>query len=162
MGTSVDRHAMNTLFYTRGDRIPGIRIDGNNFFHVYEAVKWAKAYAIEHGPIFLEMLSYRYHGHSMSDPGLTYRSREEVQKHRKTKDCILLIKNYILENNFAGVNELKEIDKKIQAEINEAVELAKSDPFPTVEEDLYSHVYKDTEKYYLRGIEYDDSHFPNN
>mmetsp|Transcript_3764 Transcript_3764/g.565 ORF Transcript_3764/g.565 Transcript_3764/m.565 type:complete len:98 (-) Transcript_3764:338-631(-) len=78
MGTSIERHAMNTKFYTRGDSIPGIRMDGNNFFHVYEGFKFAKEYAIKHGPMFIEVDSYRYHGHSMSDPGLSYRTREEV------------------------------------------------------------------------------------
>jgi pyruvate dehydrogenase E1 component alpha subunit len=89
MGTSIDRSSMNPHFYTRGDLIPGIQCDGNNMFQVREVMKWAKNYAIEQGPLYLEFLTYRYHGHSMSDPGTTYRTRDEVQSHRKTTDPIL-------------------------------------------------------------------------
>lgn len=78
MGTAIERHAMNTKFYSRGDAIPGIRIDGNNIFHVKEGFRWAKDYCLKNGPLFIEVESYRYHGHSMSDPGLSYRTREEV------------------------------------------------------------------------------------
>ena len=58
--------------------MPGFLVDGMNVFHMKEAIKFAKKYAIEHGPIYIEADTYRYHGHSMSDPGLSYRSREEV------------------------------------------------------------------------------------
>lgn len=75
MGTSIERSSMNPNFYTRGDRIPGIRIDGNHLFAVSEATKWAKNYALKKGPLFMEFMTYRYHGHSMSDPGTTYRTR---------------------------------------------------------------------------------------
>lgn len=67
---------MNPNFYTRGDRIPGIRIDGNNMLQVRETTRWAKNYALQKGPLFLEFMTYRYHGHSMSDPGTTYRTRQ--------------------------------------------------------------------------------------
>jgi pyruvate dehydrogenase E1 component alpha subunit len=76
MGTSIQKSSMNPDFYTRGDRIPGIRVHGNNVFDVKEAMKFAKNYSVENGPIFIEFLCYRYHGHSMSDPGVTYRTRE--------------------------------------------------------------------------------------
>ena len=89
MGTSIDRSSMNPLFYTRGDHIPGVRADGNNLLQVREVMKWAKSYAIDQGPLYLEFMTYRYHGHSMSDPGTTYRTRDEVQNHRKTTDPIL-------------------------------------------------------------------------
>jgi len=78
MGTSVERSSMNPKFYTRGDQIPGFLIDGNNFFHVKAGMEFAKQWSIENGPLYIEMKSYRYHGHSMSDPGLSYRPREEV------------------------------------------------------------------------------------
>lgn len=76
MGTSVTRSSMNPNFYTRGDQIPGIRAQGNNVFEVKEVMKFAKKYAIEKGPIFVEFLCYRYHGHSMSDPGVSYRTKQ--------------------------------------------------------------------------------------
>lgn len=101
MGTSTARASHNTDFYTRGDKIPGIRMDGNNYFHVKEGFKWAKQYAIEHGPLFVELRTYRYHGHSMSDSGTTYRTLDEIKEFRQKKDCIAFIGNTLLQNNFA-------------------------------------------------------------
>ena len=83
MGTSVERASANTDFYTRGDTIPGIRVDGLNVFSVREATRWA----VEHiragnGPVLMELVTYRYRGHSMSDPGTSYRTRDDVKKVR--------------------------------------------------------------------------------
>lgn len=89
---------MNPSFYTRGDQIPGIRADGNNVFEVREAMKFAKKYGIEKGPLFIEFMTYRYAGHSMSDPGTTYRTRDEVQNRRKTTDPILKVAEIGIEN----------------------------------------------------------------
>jgi len=61
-------------------------------------MKFAKNYAITKGPIFIEFLCYRYHGHSMSDPGTTYRTRDEVSDYRKTNDCILKLKLFAIQN----------------------------------------------------------------
>ena len=55
-------------------------MDGNNYFHVKEGFKWAKKYAIENGPLFIELRTYRYHGHSMSDSGTTYRTLDEIKE----------------------------------------------------------------------------------
>ena len=82
---------MNPLIYTRGDKIPGIRLDGNNVFEVKAATAWAKQYAIKNGPLFVEFMTYRYSGHSMSDPGTTYRTRDEVKKRRSTKDPLKIV-----------------------------------------------------------------------
>lgn len=78
MGTSVERSTANPDIYSRGDLIPGIKVDGMNLFHMQKATQLAKQYAINEGPIVIEAMTYRYHGHSMSDPGLSYRTREEV------------------------------------------------------------------------------------
>lgn len=78
MGTSQARASHNIKFHTRGDKIPGFEFDGQNVLMVREAVKWAGEYVKEHGPLFLEADTYRYHGHSMSDPGITYRTKEEI------------------------------------------------------------------------------------
>jgi pyruvate dehydrogenase E1 component alpha subunit len=78
MGTSCARSSCNPDYYTRGDNIPGIRADGQNVFHVKAVIEFCKNYALENGPIYCEAKTYRYHGHSMSDPGLTYRTRDEV------------------------------------------------------------------------------------
>jgi len=106
MGTSVTRASMNIDFYKRGDVIPGIRLEGNNVFEIREAFKWAKKWSIENGPLFIELLCYRYHGHSMSDPGISYRKREEVQHYRKTKDPIFVIRGIALETKLATNEEL--------------------------------------------------------
>lgn len=112
MGTSVQRAAHNPEFFKRGDLIPGIRANGMNVFTVKEVFKSLKQYSgIEGlGPVFLELKTYRYHGHSMSDPGLTYRTREEVAEVRKTIDPILQLRNVILENKVATENDLKDIE----------------------------------------------------
>lgn len=79
MGTSNERASHNTKFYARGDLIPGLKCDAQNLLVVKETIKWAKKWAVEgNGPLFIEFLTYRYHGHSMSDPGVTYRTREEI------------------------------------------------------------------------------------
>lgn len=82
-------------------------MDGHNIFAVREGMKVAKKYAVENGPLCVEMKTYRYHGHSMSDPGVTYRSRDDVSNIRKTKDCINYIKQLILDNKCASEDELK-------------------------------------------------------
>jgi len=79
MGTSVERSsAGGGDFHKKLYNIPGIKFSGHDVFEVREVVKFAKNYALEHGPIALNCMSYRYHGHSMSDPGTTYRNRDEV------------------------------------------------------------------------------------
>ena len=81
MGTSVERASANTDFYTRGDTIPGIRVDGLDVLSVREATKWLTAYIrAGNGPVVMELTTYRYRGHSMSDPGTSYRSRDEIKK----------------------------------------------------------------------------------
>merc|ERR1719272_2146961 len=79
MGTANDRAAANTNYYARGDTIPGFKCDAQNVLFVRESMKWAKNYCVANGPLFIEYRTYRYHGHSMSDPGVTYRSRDEIK-----------------------------------------------------------------------------------
>lgn len=79
MGTSVDRHSASTEFYKRAGYIPGILVDGMDIVAVREATKWAKAWTLKNGPLMMELKTYRYHGHSMSDPGTSYRTRDEVR-----------------------------------------------------------------------------------
>ncbi len=107
MGTSIARSSMNPNFYQRGDQIPGIRAQGNNVFEVKEVMRFAKKHAIEKGPIFIEFLCYRYHGHSMSDPGVSYRTKQEVQDYRKTNDCILKLKLFAVEKQLLTEKEIE-------------------------------------------------------
>ena len=80
MGTAIIRAAFEPHFYKRGDYVPGISCDGQNVLAVKKAFQFAKEYALTNGPIVIEMDTYRYHGHSMSDPGLTYRTKVDVAK----------------------------------------------------------------------------------
>ena len=156
MGTSIDRHAHNTDFYTRGDLIPGVRCVANNVFTVRELYKWGKEYCTSgKGPLFFELETYRYHGHSMSDPGITYRTRAEVNEYRKTQDPILLVKNWILEHSIATEKDLKEIGKEVRARIDEEVEKIKKDPMPAPEE-LFTDLYHGR-NYYIRNVDFPSS-----
>jgi pyruvate dehydrogenase E1 component alpha subunit len=152
MGTSIERSSSNTKFYTRGDNIPGFKIEGQNVLAVREAFKFAKNYAVSgKGPLFIELLTYRYHGHSMSDPGITYRTREEINEVRAKRDPIEIVRKLLLENSWATEAELKEIEKKIRADIEADVEKMKNDPEPSPA-DLYTHIGHG--KHYIRGVEY--------
>jgi len=117
MGTSNARAAANTKYYARGDTIPGFKIDAQNVLIVRETMKWTKQYCVENGPMFIEYLTYRYHGHSMSDPGITYRTRDEIKHVRDYRDPIGLVKHMLIENSWATEKELKAIEKEIRASI---------------------------------------------
>lgn len=152
MGTSNERAAHNTKYYTRGDLIPGFRCDGQNVLVVKEAMKFAKDWCVKgNGPMFIEFDTYRYHGHSMSDPGVTYRKREEINEIRKNRDPIEIVRKYILDNKWATEDELKDQEKKIRAEIEADVEKIKNDPEPSPE-DLYSDIGNTFHP--IRGVEY--------
>lgn len=91
MGTSVDRSTKSSQYHARDPTIPGIRCDGQDIFSVIKTMEYAKQHALNNGPIFLNIETYRYHGHSMSDPGISYRTREEVQEIRQTRDPLVII-----------------------------------------------------------------------
>ncbi len=121
---------------------------------VREACKYARDHALAgKGPMVLEMVTYRYGGHSMSDPGTTYRTREEIQHMRSTNDPITGLKQRILDASFATEAELKAIDKEARAEVDQALEEAKASPEPDMEE-FWTDIYvKGTEPPYLRGVD---------
>ena len=140
MGTSNKRAAANTLYYTRGDSIPGFLIPGQNIFQVREGMKFAKKWALEHGPLFIEINTYRYHGHSMSDPGTTYRSRDEIDHIRAEKDPIELLKSLAISQKLVSEEEVKEMEKSIRKTVEAAAKEAHEDPWPTAQE-LFTDVY---------------------
>jgi len=153
MGTSAKRAAASTAYYTRGDYIPGIKVNGMDVLAVKEASQFAKDYVLNHGPLVMELVTYRYGGHSMSDPGTTYRTREEIQHMRTTNDAITGLKERIIGAGFATEEEIKEIDKKAKQEVDEAIEWAKRSPEPNLSH-LWSHVYvPGSEVPFLRGRE---------
>lgn len=152
MGTSNARASSNTNYFARGDAVPGFKCDAQNVLMVRETMKWTKQFCLDNGPIFIEYMTYRYHGHSMSDPGVTYRTREEIKHVRDYRDPIMLVEHMLMENNWATEKELKDIQKEIRASIEKDVETLLNDPEPTAE-DLYAHVA--TTKHYIRGVTHD-------
>ncbi len=143
MGTSVERSSSTTDLSQRGRSfdIPGEQVDGMDVRAVKAAGdKVVKRAREGHGPYILEMLTYRYRGHSMSDPA-KYRSKEEVKKMRTESDPIEQVRARMLEKGFAQEDELKEIDKEVRAIVNEAAEFSQSDPEPDTSE-LYTDILK--------------------
>ena len=143
MGTHVDRVSAVTDLSQRGAsfNIPGEQIDGMDVRAVKAAGEKAVAHAREgKGPYILEMLTYRYRGHSMSDPA-KYRTKEEVEKMRHERDPIEHVRARLLESGRASENELKAIDKEIRGIVNEAADFATRDPEPDAAE-LYTDVLR--------------------
>jgi pyruvate dehydrogenase E1 component alpha subunit len=141
MGTSVERSSAETHFYKRGAsfNIPGEQVDGMDVEAVHaageKAVAWCRA---GKGPIILEMKTYRYRGHSMSDPA-KYRTREEVQEVREKRDPIEHYGQKLVERGAASEDDLKAVDKDIRAIVNSAAEFATESHDPAPEE-LYTDV----------------------
>jgi pyruvate dehydrogenase E1 component alpha subunit len=140
MGTAVKRGSAETEFYRRGTafRIPGMDVDGMDVLEVRKAAEIALDFVRKgNGPVLMELNTYRYRGHSMSDPA-KYRSREEVQEMREKHDPIEGARKELLE---MGVTEeaLKAIDKRIRAQVNEAADFAENSPEPDSSE-LYTDV----------------------
>ena len=119
MGTATNRHSCNDKYYTQGGVvIPGVQCDGLDVLAMREAVKFCRAHASSgKGPIFLEAKTYRYHGHSMSDPGITYRNREEVAEMRNNKDCIDQVKARLIEAGWATEASMKDVEKEIRQKV---------------------------------------------
>ena len=142
MGTSVERTSNVTELYKLacGYDMPAWQVDGMSVFEMYENVKKAAEMVRtpDHGPVFLEIKTYRYKGHSMSDPA-KYRTKEELEQYKK-EDPIIDLKSYIKEHNIATEEELKEIDKKVKALVAESVVFAENSPYPKAEE-LFEDVY---------------------
>lgn len=136
MGTSVKRSHSTTELYRRGEGfgIPGVQVDGMDVV----AVREAGLKAVEHvragkGPILLEMKTYRYRGHSMSDPA-KYRTKEELQDYKDTKDPIENFKNQLIKDKIIDEEQLKSLDKEIKKVVSEAAEFAQESPEPDASE----------------------------
>jgi pyruvate dehydrogenase E1 component subunit alpha len=132
MGTSLQRSSATTELYRRGEAfgIPGVPVDGMDVL----AVKKAADEVIAHvrggnGPYVMEMNTYRYRGHSMSDPA-KYRSKEEVTTFRKEHDPIDGLRAYMEQNGMGDEASFKEIDREVKAVVNEAAEFAQTSPEP--------------------------------
>ncbi|PPR98712.1 hypothetical protein GOBAR_AA21955 [Gossypium barbadense] len=167
MGTAEWRAAKSPAYYKRGDYVPGLKycmrkncdscdfalrestyadlkrrfeVDGMDALAVKQACKFAKEHALKNGPIILEMDTYRYHGHSMSDPGSTYRTRDEISGVRQERDPIERIRKLILSHDLATEKELKDVEKEVRKEVDDAIAQAKESPMPEPSE-LFTNVY---------------------
>jgi pyruvate dehydrogenase E1 component alpha subunit len=143
MGTSVSRATAQPDFSKRGLSfgVPGEQVDGMDV----RAVKAAGDKAVAHarggkGPFILEMMTYRYRGHSMSDPA-KYRSKDEVQKVRSEHDPIEMVRARLIEQKRASEDEVKKIEAEVRTIVNEAAEFASHEPEPDPSE-LYSDVVR--------------------
>ena len=144
MGTSVTRSSAQTKLYKRGDAfgIPGAQADGMDVLAMLEAAEKAVAHVrAGKGPYILEAMTYRYRGHSMSDPA-KYRSRDEVSRIRKERDPIDHLRDRLLEDKHADEEKLKDIDRDVKAMVTEATEFAQSSPEPDPSE-LYTDILID-------------------
>jgi pyruvate dehydrogenase E1 component alpha subunit len=142
MGTSVKRSTVVTELYKKGESfgIPGERVDGMNVEEVYKAsVKAAEYIRSGNGPYILEMMTYRFRGHSMSDPA-KYRTKEEVACFKDERDPIEQLKKTIFAKKIATEEDLKIIEKRVKDIVAEAVEFGNNSPEPEVGE-LYTDVY---------------------
>jgi pyruvate dehydrogenase E1 component alpha subunit len=142
MGTSVKRATKSPSLWKRGAAygIPGEEVDGMDVL----AVKAAGEKAVKHcragkGPYILEIMTYRYRGHSMSDPA-KYRTRDEVQKMREERDAIEAVRKRLLDVDPKAEDELKAIDKEIKEIVNAAAEYSKVSPEPALSE-LWTDIY---------------------
>ncbi|MFI5220770.1 MAG: pyruvate dehydrogenase (acetyl-transferring) E1 component subunit alpha [Bacteroidia bacterium] len=141
MGTSVERTTNVLDIYKIGSayNMPSSEVDGMKPETVHEAISVAAERARKgEGPTLLEIKTYRYRGHSMSDPA-KYRSKEEVEEYKK-KDPIEEVKNVIVKKKYAGEKWFEEMENKIEKIVNESVEFAENSPFPDASE-IYEDVY---------------------
>jgi len=149
MGTSVERTSNVTDLYKLGAAydMPSFPVDGMRCENVHEAVASACENTRKgNGPTLLEMVTYRYKGHSMSDPA-SYRTKEEVEEY-KARDCIDHVLMVIKKNKYANEKDLEAIQKKIKSQIEDAVNFAEESPLPDIDE-LYKDVYMQSDYPYI-------------
>ncbi|ELR09001.1 alpha subunit of pyruvate dehydrogenase [Pseudogymnoascus destructans] len=162
MGTSMNRSSALTDYYKRGQYIPGLKVNGMDVLAVKAAVAHAKSHAVAgHGPIVLEYLTYRYGGHSMSDPGTTYRTREEIQRMRSTNDPIAGLKSRLLDWEVVSEEELKGIDKQARSDVDKEVAEAEKMVAPEASEKiLFEDIYvRGSEPEFMRGRTVDETYY---
>ena len=142
MGTAVKRSTSMVELYKKGESfgIAGIQVNGMDVDAVYNAAVFASDYARSGaGPIIVEVKTYRFRGHSMSDPA-KYRTKEEVEQY-KGRDPLADVRNIIVDNKYASEEDLKTIEKKVKLKIAEVEEFATSEPLPD-ESELFTDIYK--------------------
>jgi len=157
MGTSAERISAVSDFYTRGHYIPGIAVDGMDVLAVREATRFATWHTRNVGPIVMEALTYRYHGHSMSDPGVSYRTPDEVQEVRQQYDPLRKVRSWIIDNDIMTEDEVrkneKEIRKNIEADAKNALNDGELD-----ESELILDIYTTGPPDFIRYSDYEQSY----
>ena len=118
MGTSEARGSAFTKFFERGQYVPGIKVDGMDLLAVQEGTRYAKEYCLSgKGPIVMEMDTYRYMGHSMSDPDVSYRKKDDIATVKSKRDCISKLASLIESLGLANEAELKALERKAKSEV---------------------------------------------
>ncbi|MCB0278875.1 MAG: pyruvate dehydrogenase (acetyl-transferring) E1 component subunit alpha, partial [Calditrichaeota bacterium] len=144
MGTAVNRIVANYAEVKKRAEAFGVKtyeVDGMDVFAVEDVFdKIIASMRKKPEPVFIKVNTYRYRGHSISDPA-TYRSKEEVEEYKK-RDPINQLKDLIISKKWANENEVKEIEKEVKDVINEAVDFAEKSDWPDISE-VFDHVYKD-------------------
>ncbi len=140
MGTAVDRATAETDLFKQcvSYAMPGSLVDGMDVFSVCQAMRDHVDMAREGRPSIVEIRTYRYRGHSMSDPG-KYRTKEELEA-KKNEDPILRLKSYLIQENLISNEELDVLDMEVKAEVAASVTFADESPFPPLEA-IYEDVY---------------------
>lgn len=147
MGTSAERSSASTEYYKRGQYIPGLRVDGMDVLAVLSAIKHGKEYVqAGNGPLLYEYATYRFAGHSMSDPGTAYRSREELKAEREN-DPISSFRAKLINWDVFTEDQAREIDRTVRKKVNDEVAEAEASPEPELKADI---LFEDT---YVRGSE---------
>lgn len=149
MGTSVKRTSNVHELYKLGSAydMPSWPVDGMSVEEVHENMDKAVRHAREKGPVFLEMNTYRYRGHSMSDPA-KYRTKEEVESY-KAQDPIEIVRKTIIDNKLASEEELEKIVQQVNDVVEDSVKFAEESPYPDASE-LYKDVYVQEDYPYIR------------
>jgi len=161
MGTSAARGSASVDYYKRGQYIPGLKIDAMDVVAVLAAVRYGKEYVMSNGPLVYEFATYRYFGHSVSDPGTTYRTRDDVQAIRKSQDPINNFHEKLIALGVADQEELKQIDRDEKAMIEDEVVEAEKMEFPDATarilfEDSY---FRGSEPQWVRGRTPDETFY---
>ncbi|CCX05354.1 dehydrogenase E1 component-domain-containing protein [Pyronema domesticum] len=165
MGTAASRASALTEYYKRGQYIPGLKVNGMDVLAVKQASAFAKEYATSgKGPIVLEFVTYRYGGHSMSDPGTTYRSRDEILQMRSTQDPISGLKKHIMEWSVCSEDELKQLDREARMMVDQHVKEAEASPVPDANPDvLFKDIYvPGSEPKWMRGRTAEETYYYKN
>lgn len=141
MGTSKSRASYQPEFYRRGDYLPGIKIDGMDVLAVQEGTRWAKEYCLSgKGPCVIEFDSYRYMGHSMSDPDSMYRTKNDIQAVKNERDCIRKMKEFMVAEKIMTEDEMTAMEKAIKKEVDADLQAAQKAPKTDMKE-LFSDIY---------------------